>query len=185
MIENKKDLYAYLKADKEALFPNNARGFHFFDHIWQYQKLLRKCEYLRNTSKVNPYFNPLYIINKLRLRRLALRLGFSISENCFGPGLSIAHYGSIVVNSKARIGTNCRIHSCVNIGAGKTENDVPTIGNNVYIGPGAKIFGKITIGDNTKIGANAVVNKDFPGGGTLVGIPATPIEKSGEKSKGE
>lgn len=184
MIKSRKDLHAYLQADKKALFPGSTRAIHPFDPIYKYEKLLRKCEYYRNTSKINPYFNPLYVLHKIRLRKLALKLGFTISENCFGPGLSIAHYGSIVVNSRVKVGANCRIHSCVNIGAGKTENDVPTIGNNVYIGPGAKIFGKITFGDNTKIGANAVVNKDFAGNGTLVGIPAQPITKP-KKSEGD
>ena len=115
---------------------------------------------------------------KIRLRRLSYKLGFSIPENTFGPGLSIAHYGSIIVNPHARIGCNCRIHSGVNVGAGRNEADVPNIGNNVYIGPGAKIFGNITIGDNTKIGANAVVNKSFSGGGTLVGVPAHKVNTS-------
>lgn len=183
MIKSKDDLRAYLKADKEALFPNGMRVLDIFNPIYKYQILLRKCEYYRNTSKLKIYFNPLWILCKFRFRRLALKCGFTISENCFGPGLSIAHYGSIVVNSNARIGANCRIHSCVNIGASKTDDDVPTIGNNVYIGPGAKIFGKITIGDNTKIGANAVVNKNFQGGGTLVGVPASPVNKSKDKSE--
>ena len=64
----------------------------------------------------------------------------------------------------------------------KNEKDVPTIGDNVYIGPGAKIFGKISIGNNVKIGANAVVLKDAPDNAILVGIPARNIaeEKKGE-----
>jgi serine O-acetyltransferase len=71
----------------------------------------------------------------------------------------------------------------VNVGtqAGVSEA-VPTIGDNCYIGPGAKIFGAIVIGDNTTIGANAVVNSSFPGGNTTIaGIPAKVVaDKSSE-----
>ena len=78
----------------------------------------------------------------------------------FGPGLSIAHAGTIVVNSNAKIGANCRIHVCVNIGADVTDGSkAPIIGDNCYIGPGAKLFGSIILGNNVGIGANAVVNK--------------------------
>jgi len=178
MIRSKEELKYYMDEDFHALFPNGARFLtKFKDPIYQFEKLLRKCEYYRNTAHGNPYLNPLYLVNKIQLRNLALKLGFTISENCFGPGLSIGHYGDIVVNPNAKIGSHCRIHSGVNIGADINESDVPTIGNNVYIGPGAKIFGSIVIGDNTKIGANAVVNKSFSGGGTLVGVPAKPLIK--------
>jgi serine O-acetyltransferase len=112
-------------------------------------------------------------------RRISIKLGISISPNTFGPGLSIAHRGTIVVNGGAKIGANCRIHVGVNIGteAGKADA-APTIGDNCYIGPGAKIFGPIVIGPNSVIGANAVVNKSFSEGNqTLGGVPAKVISK--------
>ncbi len=129
--------------------------------------------------------NPVRVLfRKFLYRRIAIRLGISISPNTFGPGLSIAHRGNIVVNGGARIGANCRIHVGVNIGteAGKADA-APIIGDNCYIGPGAKIFGPIMIGPNTVIGANAVVNKSYPKGNqTLGGIPAQAI--SNKSSKG-
>jgi serine O-acetyltransferase len=86
------------------------------------------------------------------------------------------HRGTIVVNDKARIGDNCRIHVCVNIG--EANGGAPTIGNNVYIGPGAKIFGPITIADGVTIGANAVVNKSITTPNISIGgIPARPLIK--------
>lgn len=181
MIESKSDLKRYLHEDEKALYPNGSTWFlKMKDPIWKFQILLRKCEYHRNCKK--GYRSPRYLFYKWRMRGLALRLSFSIPENCFAEGLSIAHYGSIIVNPNARIGKNCRIHVGVNIGANKNEKDVPTIGDNVYIGPGAKIFGKISIGNNVKIGANAVVLKDAPDNAILVGIPARNIaeEKKGE-----
>lgn len=101
-----------------------------------------------------------FLFLQFRFLKVSVKLGLTIPLNVFGPGLSIAHYGSIVVNGKSSVGKNCRIHSATNIGEGK--NGCPRIGNNVYISPGAKIFGGIIIGDNVKIGANAVVNADVP-----------------------
>lgn len=167
MIQSKQDYKRYLLEDMRHMFNSKPSVFQKMkNRIWKYQRLLRKCEYLRNVSKMpSPYMNPIYLISKFRLNRLSVLLGFTISENCFAEGLSIAHYGSIIVNPNAVIGKNCRIHSGVNIGSSATDDGCPVIGDNVYIGPGAKIFGQITIGNNTVIGANAVVNKSFPEGG--------------------
>jgi len=72
------------------------------------------------------------------------------------------------------IGENCRIHPSTSIG---DYNGAPTIGNNVYIGPGAKLFGNISVGNNVAIGANAVVNADVPTNVTVGGIPAKIISQ--------
>lgn len=104
-----------------------------------------------------------------------MKLGFSIPHNVFGPGLSIAHYGTIVVSSGARIGANCRIHAGVNIGANAGEKDAAYIGDNVYIGPGAKIIGNVKIGSDSVIGANAAVVSDVACGITVGGVPAKKI----------
>lgn len=183
MIKSKEDLRIYLAEDEKALFfRKNASCFaKLKDPIWRFQKCLRYCEYYKNTTKKHLLLNPLYLFHKLRLHRMGIKLGFSIPENVFGPGLSIAHYGSIIVNPNTRIGHHCRIHVGVNIGVNKNATDAPVIGNNVYIGPGAKIFGEIHIGDNTKIGANAVVNKSFEGNCTLVGVPAKEVKENRAK----
>jgi len=123
----------------------------------------------------------------LMFRRHSIRLGFSIPPNTFGPGLAIVHYGPIVVNGNARIGSNCRIHVCVNIGGGGGLVDAdtalglaPVIGNEVYIGPGAKIFGPVRIADRCAIGANSVVNTSFDEPGcSIAGVPARVISKKG------
>lgn len=114
---------------------------------------------------------------KNKLRKLGVKLGFSISINCFDAGLSIPHYGTIVVNSRARIGKNCRLHVGVNIGASAGKREAPQIGENVYIGPGAIIFGEIKIADNVTIGANATVNKSCERTDVvLVGTPAQIVK---------
>jgi serine O-acetyltransferase len=144
-----------------------------------FQRLLRRLEYLENCRR-DPVGRVLAVIARWRYKRRSVLLGFTIPRNAFGPGLSIAHYGSIVVNGNARIGRNCRIHSDVNIG--EANGLAPLIGNNVYIGPGAKIFGPIRIGDGVAIGANAVVNRDVPSGVSVGGIPARVISQRGSKA---
>ena len=175
MIQSYKEYLDYLEADRISL--NMTKNFRnvWFNEIWKFQRVLRKLEFLTNCGG-NRLVRLIYAYRK---RRLGLKLGFSIPINVFGPGLSIAHVGTIVVNPGAKVGSNCRLHVCVNIGtAADKESDVPQIGDNCYIGPGVKMFGKIHIGPNTAIGANAVVNTSFPEGNvTIGGIPARIISK--------
>lgn len=81
-----------------------------------------------------------------------------------GPGLYIGHFGGITVSPEAVMGEHCSISPGVVIGlSGQGERlGVPVIGDDVYIGPGAKVIGKIRIGSSVKIGANAVVYRDIP-----------------------
>jgi serine O-acetyltransferase len=179
-IESKADLKVFLDADLRSLGVLNRRNWFMINEIVAFQVRLRRLEYAINCSR-NPFT---VLLQRFLYRRISIKLGISISPNTFGPGLSIAHRGTIVVNGGAQIGANCRIHTGVNIGteAGKADA-APVIGENCYIGPGAKIFGPIQIGSNSVIGANAVVNKSFPEGGqTIAGVPAKII--SSKSSKG-
>jgi serine O-acetyltransferase len=180
LIGSKKDLIYYLMADKIALGIKRNRPRRFGDEIWKYQILLRKVEYYSNCRK-SPIYKPILLLLRLRLHYMSIRLGFSIPINVCGSGLNIAHIGTIIISPNALIGVNCRIHAGVNIGANLGEpNSVPVIGNNVYIGPGAKIFGPIEIADNIAIGANAVVNKSFKEPGiSIAGVPAKKINDMG------
>ncbi len=144
----------------------------------RYQRLLRRAEYLERCART-PLGRLAFHLVRLRLRRRALRLGFVIPRHVFGPGLSIAHFGSIVVNGRAIVGRNCRIHPGVVIG--ELDAAAPRIGDNVYIGPGAKLYGGISIGDRAAIGANAVVNADVPAGAVVAGIPARVVSDSGSE----
>jgi serine O-acetyltransferase len=171
MIRSKADLRFYLDADRKALKIARRRPRLFGDRVWKFQRALRRCEYHRNAGSRLAYY-----FHRWRLERLSERTGFSIPLNVFGPGLSIAHPGTIVVHANASVGANCRIHVCVNIGASKGGDRAPRIGDNVYIGPGAKIFGDIEIASDVAIGANAVVNKSFAEPGvTIAGVPARKI----------
>lgn len=98
----------------------------------------------------------------------------SLPSQCkIGAGLRIHHFGQIMIHDSVIIGSNATIYNGVTIGL-KHDNDRsgPTIGNNVYIGTGAKILGSIRIGNNVSIGANAVVLNNVPDNCIAVGIPA-------------
>lgn len=181
MIENKNDLKSFLEADKKQL-KRKGKKPKFNDRIWKYEILLRKCEYYTNCKK--GFWNKiiLYFL-KYKRNRLGILCNFSIPLNVIDRGLSIAHIGPIIINSGARIGKNCRINVGVNIGTKAGEAyEAPIIGDNVYIGPGAKIFGKIKIPDNIAIGANAVVNKSFEEKGiTIAGVPAKKVSQKGSE----
>lgn len=116
---------------------------------------------------------------KARKNRLGAKLGFIISAGCFGEGLKLEHYGSVIVNPKSRIGKNCIIHGNCCIGStGGYPDDSPVIEDNVDIGQNAQILGGITIADNVRIGAGAVVVKDVTTPGvTVVGVPARIVQK--------
>lgn len=109
-------------------------------------------------------------------------MGWSIEPNTFGPGMCIVHYGTVVVNANSNIGKNARLQAGVNIGTNAGEQKAPQIGDNVYFGPGAKVFGDITIASNIAIASNAVVNKSFLDEGvTIGGIPAKIISYNGSE----
>lgn len=104
-------------------------------------------------------------------RLLYRRYGLEISPGAdIGGGLYIAHPIGTVISVK-KMGQNCSIIAGVTLGM-RNEWDFPEIGDNVFIGAGARVLGGITVGDGAAIGANAVVIKDVPAGTTAVGIPA-------------
>lgn len=172
-IKNRKELIEYLAADKKALGISRTHPPLFGCEVWKFQISLRKYEYHLNTKHILRRYFFKFINHYWKIK-----LGFDIPPNVFGKGLNIHHYGCIVVNANARVGEYCNIQQCVNIGQNHNSEDVPTIGDNVYIGPGAKIFGKIEIADNIAIGAGAVVNKSFLEEGiTVAGVPAKKVGK--------
>lgn len=103
-----------------------------------------------------------------------------LTNEGIGPGLFIQHGRSSGI-SVQKMGANCWINQHVSIGHKLPNEKPPTIGDNVRITSGAKIYGQITIGDNVTIGANAVVVKDVPPNCIVVGVPAKIIRRDGIK----
>lgn len=94
-----------------------------------------------------------------------------------GAKTKLAYGGiAVVIHKKAKIGENCVISSCVTIGGRSNIDKLPILGNNVYVGTGAKILGDVKIGDNVIIGANAVVINDVPDNCIVAGVPAKIIK---------
>ena len=185
MITTKKELKYYLKQDAIALKKSNKKRPSIFgDEVWKFQILLRKAEFYTNAYRGSKkYYIFHFIYYKLKLHKYSVKLGFSIPINVFGPGLSIAHYGTIVVNSAAQVGKNCRIQEGVNIGATNGQRSAPKIGDNVFIGTGAKIIGDVTVASDVAIGANAVVVKSITEQGTTWGgVPARKISDNSSRS---
>lgn len=179
MIKTKKDLKYYLEQDRLNLKQIKLKPS-WNDEIWKYEIILRKHEYYHNKEKKG-------IISKILLHHYArkhhkwtMKYTTSVPINVCGPGLSIAHFGALYVNHNSKIGKNLRIQSGVTIGgSSSTPDKYPILGDNVYIGTGAKILGGVTIANNVAIGANAVVVKDIlEEGTTWAGVPAKKISNN-------
>ncbi|GAA4785563.1 serine O-acetyltransferase [Olivibacter ginsenosidimutans] len=182
MIKCEADLRHWIQQDAQAMGIKNRSmasklKVYLTNPRWRFIILLRNVEFYRNKRR-SLFEKVVYAFYFYRYKTLSLKLGFSIPPNVFGPGLSLPHYGTIVVSKQAKIGANCRIHVCVNIGASGGNNEAPSIGDNVYIGPGAKLFGAIKIANGVSIGANAVVNKTFEEENVIIGgIPAKILRR--------
>ena len=178
MIKNKEDLQYYLERDRIAdgfvgSKPKIIGGWP--NTIWKYKVYLRKTEYFRNIEKKNVFQKILGKYYLLRYTHLGMKLGYTIPLNVVEEGLSLPHYGTIIVNGNSHIGKNCRIMADVVIGSTNGVNIAATIGDNVYIGAGVKIVGEIRIGDNVCIGANSVVTRSVQADCTIAGVPAKII----------
>ena len=180
MIQTREDLIEYMRCDQIALHCEALKRPRWGrDEIWRFERLLRKLEFYSN-NKYNLLHKLYYILYKYRFHKMSVRLGFSIPIHVFDKGLSIAHYGSIVVNHKAKIGKNCRIQENVTIGSTGVSDMAPQIGDNVFIASGARILGNISLGNDIAVGANAVVTKSFKENHiTIAGVPAKKISDHG------
>lgn len=139
-----------------------------------------------------PEFRTLFYYRIKRQRGLATRLFLELAKLFYrpldslyldvpsiGPGLFIQHGFSTIVAAES-VGENCWINQQVTVGFAN-ENDRPVIGNHVQITAGAKVIGRVRIGDHSIVGANAVVVKDVPPHCTVVGVPAYIVKQDGVK----
>ena len=130
------------------------------------------------------YEHRLFFLARWISQRSRHKTGIEIHPGAkIGKRLVIDHGMGIVIGETAEIGDDCLIYHGVTLGG--TGKDVgkrhPTIGNHVLISTGAKVLGPITIGDNSRVAANAVVLSNIPENSTAVGIPAKVVRVAGKK----
>lgn len=130
------------------------------------------------------YKHKLYFIADWISKRTRRKTGIEIHPAAqIGKGLFIDHGMGVVIGETTVIGDNCTIYQGVTLGGtGKDKGKRhPTIGSNVTIGSGAKVLGPFTVGDNSKIAANAVVLNEIPPNSTCVGVPAHIVKRDNVK----
>lgn len=131
----------------------------------------------------------LYLHKRFFLARLLSQIargltGIEIHPGAkIGSGLFIDHGMGIVIGETAEIGDNCTIYHGVTLGGTGKEKGKrhPTIGNNVLISTGAKVLGPFLVGDNSRIGANAVVLQEVPPDSTVVGVRGRVVKIAGQR----
>ena len=169
-ISSRAEYKAYLAADAKAHGLEKVTMLELIKRPQlRFQRRLRYVEYMHN-CRTGLLWKPYVLFCRWRLQTMGIKLGFMVGLNVCGPGLCLVHWGTTLISPEARIGRNCKIHASTSIasfGAGS-----PTLGDDVYVGPGAKVMGQITIGDRVTIGANAVVYKSYPSDVTIAAAPS-------------
>lgn len=126
---------------------------------------------------------PFSLLYKILFKFVQILTGIELPcEAEIGRNFVIDHFGGIVISGFAKFGDDCRIRNGVVVGlAHRDDPCAPVIGNNVDIGSGAKLLGRIRIGNDVVVGANAVVVTDIPDGMVAVGVPARYFERKRNK----
>lgn len=139
----------------------------FFDPGLLFLFWLRKAQ---NSSSKSPFG----VFNRLMLRHYQVKYGFQISAKTqIDGGLYLGHWGTVVVNPKAKIGKNCNLAHGVTIGQTNRGDKagVPEIGDNVWIGTNSVIVGGIKIGHNVLIAPNSYVTQSVEDNSIVMGNP--------------
>lgn len=140
---------------------------------FRYTYLLRKVSQSRQKSIPWRFY-------KVLLRRYRYKYGFEINPDAMiGDGFYLTSHCSPVIIGPITMGKNCNVSHCVTIGRGIAgeRKGRPTLGDDVWIGPGSVIVGKIAIGNDVLIAPNTFVNFDVPDHSIVIGSPGKIIAK--------
>ena len=185
VIRTRKELREFLRCDKEIYIRNSLKKrltdiFLKRENylIYRFVKDMRYVQYYTTNMRKGLFFKLMYLYYSRKYNKKCVKYSLMIGPMAFDKGLCIYHMGNIVVNTQCSIGQNCKLHGSNCIGNSQRKDDCPTIGKNVRLGVGAKVFGDIYIADNVTIAAGAIVTKScYEEGVTLAGVPAQIIKR--------
>lgn len=163
MLDNLRQDTRLLRSFKHKPFPWYVLESLLFENGYQAVVLYRLAHWFK--ARRIPVFGPLFARLSLLLTGVDIAPGARI-----GPGLIISHGVGLVIGDRVRIGSGAVLLHQVTIGApsGRRRDEMPSLGNDVYVGAGSRLIGAIEIGDNAFIGVNAVVTRDIPAGSKVV-----------------
>ena len=170
------DMFDSLRADTRRLRESRSAPFPWYvlesllvDNGYQAVVLYRIASWLRRRR--------VPLLGHLTARFCIFLTGVDISPNArFGPGLMISHGVGIVVGGSARAGSKTTLLHQVTLGGTRKREEMPDLGDNVFVSCGAQLLGGITVGDNVLVGANAVVTQDVPANSKVLASPRLTIK---------
>jgi serine O-acetyltransferase len=176
--------YLYqLDGEGHATLSNIGRALVLFPGIWAVMPY-RITHYCLHRVRPKRLGRALAVAPFIAQRTAIILFGIEIDSNAhIGPGLFINHFGGIIIGP-AKLGANCNVNQGVTIGRstltpGTLQADVPTIGDRVWLGPGAVVAGPITLGNDATVAANSLVVRDVPDRGVARGVPAEIVSLRG------
>ncbi|MEN3941317.1 biotin/lipoyl-containing protein [Prosthecobacter sp. SYSU 5D2] len=138
---------------------------------FQYLIWFRMAQAARKSPLLKFFVYPVAVWRMVQCHyQSGIRIPLSVKA---GPGLLIGHWGGIWINPNCTFGSNCSLNNDINMGeaGGSGLRGVPQLGDNVYIGPGARLAGAITLYQESSVMANTVVTSDLPPGAIALGVP--------------
>lgn len=174
-------MFKRIRNDVKTVLERDPAARSFFEVLFLYSGV-KAISYYRVAHWF--YTKKLYFIARYLSQRARRITGIEIHPAAvIGDGVFIDHGMGVVIGETTILGDNCTIYQGVTLGGtGKDKGKRhPTIGNNVVIGSGAKVLGPFTVGDNSKIAANAVVLSEVPANCTVVGVPGRVVKKNNVK----
>jgi serine O-acetyltransferase len=164
----------------KSSFPSLLRQV-LFGEAYKFIFWMRTCKFTHGMPWLKYLLYPLAVF---MYQHYTYKFGIGIQFTTdIGAGFYIGHFGCIFVYPYCKIGKNCNLSQGVTLGKANRGKNMgyPIIGDNVYIGPGAKVVGAVKVGNHVAIGANSVVTKDVPDNAVVVGVPGRVISYDGSE----